>query len=528
LEVEIVKKPLLAVVFLLLVIPHQVQPACEPNIPADLTRDCKVDFSDFAMMASDWFKPAVPHEWVARYNGPENRGDTPRAIAIDSSDNVYVTGSSEVSEIDMDYTTVKYSHDGNELWVARYGGPGTTAVSRAIAIDSYDNVYVTGNSMFFPDVRDYATIKYSPDGNELWVARYNGPNNLYDVASAIAIDSNDNIYVTGNSAGSGTGRDYATIKYSPDSNQPIWVARYDGPGNGNDSGYAIAIDSEDNIYVTGESRRSGISIRYDYATIKYSPDSNQLLWVARYEGSANSSNAAVSIAIDSSDNIYVTGTRSLSLDERDWATIKYSPDGNELWVATYDGPGHGVDFAEAIAIDSSDNIYVTGYSESSSTRADYTTVKYSPDSNQPVWVASYNGPNNDTDVAKAIAVDSNDNVYVTGYSTSSGTNSDYATIKYSPDSNEAVWVARYDGPGNAGDSPKAIAVDSSGHIYVTGRSYRSGPYADYATIKYSPDHTCTPKITGDFDLDCDVDIYDLEIFCQSWLDCNLEPPGACW
>ncbi|MHC4158660.1 MAG: SBBP repeat-containing protein, partial [Planctomycetota bacterium] len=50
----------------------------------------------------------------------------------------------------------------------------------------------------------------------------------------IAVDSNDNIYVTGASYGSGTNYDYATIKYSPDSNQPVWVARYNGPGNSYD------------------------------------------------------------------------------------------------------------------------------------------------------------------------------------------------------------------------------------------------------------------------------------------------------
>jgi hypothetical protein len=157
-------------------------------------------------------------------------------------------------------------------------------------------------------------------------------------------------------------------------------------------------------------------------------------------------------------------------------------------------------------VDSNNNIYVTGYSWASGTGYDYATIKYSPDSNQPVWVARYNG-----DWAKAIAVDSNNNVYVTGSSWDLATNDyDYATIKYSPDSNQPVWVARYNGPGNGEDRAYGIAVDNNDNIYVTS--------FDYATIKYSPDFTCTPPVTGDFDHNCTVDIYDLAIFCQSWLD----------
>ena len=68
---------------------------------------------------------------------------------------------------------------------------------------------------------------------QVWVARYNGPGNGIDVASALAVDKLGNVYVTGLSAGSGTVWDYATIKYGPDGSQQ-WVARYNGPANGDD------------------------------------------------------------------------------------------------------------------------------------------------------------------------------------------------------------------------------------------------------------------------------------------------------
>ncbi|HWH91742.1 MAG TPA: SBBP repeat-containing protein, partial [Candidatus Binatia bacterium] len=80
------------------------------------------------------------------------------------------------------------------------------------------------------------------------VARYNGPGNYFDEARAIAIDSAGNVYVTGGSFGSGTGSDYATVKYDS-SGQEQWVARYNVPGNDGASANSIAIDNAGNVYV---------------------------------------------------------------------------------------------------------------------------------------------------------------------------------------------------------------------------------------------------------------------------------------
>lgn len=517
-------KNLSLIISLVLFISTYASAVCDPNIPGDINKDCHVDFSDFAELSADWLKISdvgAEAEWVARYSGPGISGDGASAIAIDSNDNIYITGGSYGLGTDDDYTTIKYSADSNQpVWTARYDGPGNYYDrASAIAIDSNDNIYVTGYSSGDGTYSDYATIKYSPDSNQpVWVARYDGPDNYYDSAEAIAINSNDNIYVTGTSYGLGTSNDYATIKYSADSNQPVWIARYDGPANSMDWPLAIAIDSNDNIYVTGYSSGSGTDS--DYATIKYAPDSNQPVWVARYNGPGNGGDYALAIAIDSNDNIYVTGGSYGLGTWDDYATIKYTPDSNQpVWVARYNGLGNGSDWPSAIAIDSNDNIYVTG--GGLGTDYDYATIKYAPDSNQPVWVARYNGPDNGSDYALDIAIDSNDIIYVTGWSVGLGTSDDYTTVKYSPDSNEPVWVARYNGPDSSGDLASAIAIDSNDNVYVTGESD-----GDYATIKYS--NGCATELSGDLNDDCVVDLKDLYIFCLRWLDCNLEPPELCW
>jgi len=417
--------------------------------------------------------------WVARYNGPGNSYDRARAIALDNSDNVYVTGGSRGSGTDYDYATVKYNSSGVEQWVARYNGPGNWwDYAYAIALDNSGNIYVTGESYDSATWPDYATVKYNSSGIRQWVARYNGPGNSYDRARAIALDNSGNIYVTGESVGSGTEYDYATVKYNS-SGIEQWVARYNGPGNWWDFAHAIAIDNSGNVYVTGESVGSDTYV--DYATVKYN-SSGVEQWVARYNGTGDNLDFSYAIAVDNSGNVYVTGGSRGSGTDNDYATVKYNSSGVEQWVARYNGPGNWWDYAYAIAVDNSSNIYVTGYSGGLGTYEDYATVKYNS-SGVEQWVARYNGPDNDWDRAYAIALDNSGNVYVTGGSMGSGTYEDYATVKYNSSGIEQ-WVARYNGTSDNLDFSYAITLDNSGNVYVTGGSMGSGTLYDYVTIKY--------------------------------------------
>jgi len=133
--------------------------------------------------------------------------------------------------------------------------------------------------MHRPDRNPHAT---SGGVYEAWVARYNGPGNDYDAAVAIVLDSSGNVYVTGESVSLATGSDYLTIKYNS-SREEEWVARYDRGLS--DAATAMAIDSSGNVYVTGQSWSAKTS-EYDYATVKYNAD-GQEQWVARYDGPAN-------------------------------------------------------------------------------------------------------------------------------------------------------------------------------------------------------------------------------------------------
>ncbi|MEO0070579.1 MAG: SBBP repeat-containing protein [candidate division WOR-3 bacterium] len=434
--------------------------------------------------------------WVRRYNGPGNGTDVARAIVVDGSGNVYVTGYSYGgSTPNYDFATIKYSTLGESLWAVRYNYANNADSACAIAIDDSGYVYVTGSSWNGSNM-DYATIKYDSIGNQKWVARYNYSNGN-DYARAIAVDDSGNVYVTGYSYGNYY--DYATIKYKPNGDT-AWVRRYDGPRHRDDYAYAIAVDSLGNVYVTGSSESSGTYL--DYTTIKYGP-SGEKLWVKRYNGPGNGEDYSYAITVDKSGYVYVTGGSTGSATMYDYATIKYNANGDTLWVRRYNGPGNGSDYARAIAVDQNGNIYVTGVSTGSGNQQeDYATIKYNS-SGVMQWEARYNYAEG-KDYAYGIAVSSSmRNVYVTGASWG-GTNMDYATIKYYSRGNvvsqEKEW--RYDKGGS--DYSYAIALDNSGGVYVTGYSDSANNY-DYLTIKYTPpvgveENRCEHQIPSEVNL----------------------------
>lgn len=168
-----------------------------------------------------------------------------------------------------DYATIKYNARGVQRWARRFHGELADDFAYALTVDASGNVYVTGEGGPRVGNVDYATVKYSTKGRKRWVAYYNGPGNAVDRGNAIAVDASGSVYVTGESVGSGaTGTDYATVKYNAVGGEQ-WVARFNGPEDSGDHATALSVDTSGNVYVTGRSVRVSGSM---YSTIKYIQD----------------------------------------------------------------------------------------------------------------------------------------------------------------------------------------------------------------------------------------------------------------
>ena len=417
--------------------------------------------------------------WVRSYNGSGNGNDRVAASTIDSSGNVYVTGRSLGTVGSDDFCTIKYNSNGDTLWARSYNGLGNDVdVATSIAVGNNGNVYVTGYTWNGGSNDNYTTIKYSPTGDTLWVRNYNGLGNGIDQANALIIDGNGNVYVTGTSQGSGGSvRDFATIKYSP-MGDTLWVRRFDSPSPGNDdAGLVIALDSLKNVYVSGYIREGGVG--RDYATIKYSP-AGDTLWTRRYNGPGNGNDVATSLKVDIQGNVYITGYSTGAGTGFDFATVKRNSIGDTLWIRRYNGPGFGDDSAKALVVDTSGNVYVSGSSIGSGTGYDYTIIKYNS-IGDTLWERRFNGTGNGADLAQSLALDFLGNVYLTGFSWN-GSSYDYLTIKYNSNG-DTLWTKSFNGTGNGEDVALAVSVDMLLNLYVSGYSW-NGTSNDYVTIKY--------------------------------------------
>jgi uncharacterized delta-60 repeat protein len=420
---------------------------------------------------------AAQQRWEARYNAPPGDNiDALQAMAVGRDGSVYVTGFS-VGPSGADYLTAKYDTNGAQLWLARYdGNEGGHDFPADIAVDRDGNAYVTGRSWGGASGVDVATVKYDPNGTELWAARFNSPDNLEDSGRAIALDTNGNVYVAGSVIDAPFNQDFLTIRYGTTGTQ-LWMAQYDGAANGTDEAVDIALDGQGHVYIAGTSATNGFNS--DFGLVKYS-SSGTRLWSASYTASINSDETAVKLRVDEAGNAYIGGVSRNPGALPDYAVVKYSPAGARLWTFRHDGVRHPYDFLSDLVVDSAGHVYVTGTSASVSGGSDYVTLKLNP-SGQRLWLATYGGPAGTADLPATLTFDSSGNLCVAG---SINTSERIGAVTFCYDTNgNRLWTGIYAGPPN-NHYAAAIAAGEFGHVFVAG-SCVNADQSDYFIVKYS-------------------------------------------
>jgi beta-propeller repeat-containing protein len=482
--------------------------------------------------------------------------DTGFGIAVDSSGNAYVTGQTGSTDFPTtagtfqpalagggtDAFVTKLNAAGNGLVYSTYLGGSGPDEAIGIAVDSSGNAYVTGMtfSTDFPTtagafqtanagISDVFVTKLNAAGNGLVYSTYLGGSNLdsiFDGGSGIAIDSSGNAYVTGytfstnfpTTAGAfqtafGGGAWDAFVTKLNAAGTGLVYSTYLG-GNGTDTGSGVAVDSSGNAYVTGgtsstdfpttagafQTAKPGITNAF---VTKLNASGSGLLYSTYLGGSGFE--FGYEIGIDSSGNGYVTGfTTSANFPTTagafqtvfadgggDAFITELNASGSGLLYSTYLG-GNGLDFAKGIALDSSGNAHVTGFTSSTNfptTVGAFQTV-FAGGSDAFVTKLDATGTGllystylggSGFDEGNGIAVDSSGSAYVAGDTNSTNFPTTAGAFQTANAGSSDAFVAKFEfaAPPSVGKATGGGAIDVVGGTasfgFVVQRQTATGP-----------------------------------------------------
>jgi subtilisin family serine protease len=383
-------------------------------------------------------------QWVARYD--DGAADYATALAVDGLGNVFITGYSENQSGYYDIATLKYDSGGQMLWDRRFE-TGYTDGPSALAVDPAGNLVVVG---------EQGIVKYAPDGTVVW-SKIFGRGGKLDFAFGLAIDPSGNLFVAGLVCRSPVCdvTHAALVKYDGNGDV-VWSGEY--TDDRNDVFLKVSLDASGAVYAAGDSVGTTFADS-DFLAVKYDAGGTRL-WAARYDNGGR--DAVRFSSVDTYGQLYVTGVSDDGVNQND-ATVKYDTAGRRLWVARYSNGAY--EDAPTHAVDAFGNVYITGMSAQWARRSgimltfspDYATLIFSSNGD-PLWVARYGG-SNVGDSADALSVDETGSIYVTGWSYNPIYQyTDMTTVKYASPLNFAILsvVKSGNGDGTVTSAPDAI------------------------------------------------------------------------
>lgn len=406
----------------------------------------------------------------------------------DAFGNVYVAGATINGSGNYDILLAKYNSSGNQLWIQQYAGAanGHDAAVSLMVTDTY--AVLTGavcNNTLVPE-SDIITIKYSSAGVLQWASTYNGTGSGIDIGTVVDRDGSGNIYVTGTSYNASFNSDYVTLKYNSSGTQQ-WVNRYDY-SSGLDDAPVVLNTAGANIIVAGAVTHT--TNTYKVASIFLSPSTGSITATNIGTVTTTSSLTVVTDLVNdyAGGSIFV-GATTVSGQGDNFYVQKINNTLATVWTYTFNGTDNLDDVIKAVAVDASNNVYITGYTKTSTQGRDIVTMKLNS-SGALQWTKYYNDTINGDDEAMDMIVDANNDIYITGYGTNTLNNTDYYTIKYNS-SGTKIWEIESDG-NSTNDVATNMTLDSLNNVIVTGQVELSpGTYA-YATARYVQRDVITP------------------------------------
>ncbi len=430
--------------------------------------------------------------WVSTLNDPTDHIDEADAVVVSpDGSKVLVTGYSSDSTGIYDYTTAAYdAATGAELWKKKYDGPSSgydSATAIAVSPDG-SRVFVTGGSAGTNGYGDIATIAYeATNGSQLWLARYDGSSHRNDAGQSVAVSPDGStVFVAGYTDGKRL--DFTVIGYDAAAGSQLWARIYNGPvSRGVDAAEAVAVSPDGSkVFATGFSAAGSTN---DFTTMALDAGTGGPIWLKTYDGPGHNSDSGFAIAASpDGTTVFVTGDSIAPNFYNDYTTIAYAAaTGAKKWLSRYNGPAGKEDEAHSLGLSpDGSKVFVSGLSTGVGTGYDYATNAYDAATGTPLWSRRYDGPGSLDDGADDLGVSPDGlKVFVTGYSADATGANDYATQSYDAGTGAVLWESRFDGPTHDYDDAFSLAVAPDGSkVFVTGYSYSTTTAHDWATVAY--------------------------------------------
>ncbi len=362
-------------------------------------------------------------------------------LTSDTSNNVYVSGYT-LSDLDTntvigeaDIFLIKYDSDGEQLWSSLSGSTEndyiqglTTTPSDETLMTGYTYGTLSGNSS--AGGVDMLLIKTAADGTMIWEKQFGTSSD--DYAYGVTTNLTGDIYVTGHTYGSyaetisGT-KDFVLVKLDSSGDQ-IWARQLSNDEDDSNTavygtyGIAVKTDSSGNVYAagftTGALDGNTSSGEYDLFVVKYDSAGN-LAWIKQLGSEGNE--YIRGLQVTAAGEVYLTGFTDSDLDsqtnagEEDIFLTKLDTSGNIEWTRQT-----GTEYSEYgndIALNSSEEIYVTGYTSgdfegTNLGGSDFLIMKYDA-SGDVSWTKQLG--TSSSELTRAITIDTADELYITGY-----------------------------------------------------------------------------------------------------------------
>tara|TARA_Y100000994_G_scaffold249493_1_gene261512 strand:+ start:3206 stop:4519 length:1314 start_codon:yes stop_codon:yes gene_type:complete len=278
------------------------------------------------------------------------------SLGLDSSNNIYVVGDTESnSQGGRDFYIVKLNNSGTEQWQRGLGSTGSEESIGHSSTDSSGNTYGCGYASGFDNM---FLFKYNSSGTLQWQRSLTSGSTAQSFHSDLVLDSSGNVYASGESD-LGVTNDSALTLVKYNSSGTLQWKKSLKTSTPREVGNAVAIDSSGNLYVCGSTRLGSSSNDRDLFLVKYN-SSGAVQWERALGGTDEEIGHGV--AVDSSDNVYVCGTsQSISGSTRYMMIAKFNSSGSLQWERSLGGSSDSR--AERIKVDGSDNLYVAGYTK---------------------------------------------------------------------------------------------------------------------------------------------------------------------